>query len=152
MSRCGEKFEPGDHQDGISRGIPGWQFVVANLNRRRAFFQDRVSLREIFHRIRIRTKIKEVRPLEINAQNRPVVKKKRENEAENTCCYLKRKSTGTRCQRRRNRFCWAAVLQFIRWLSFPELGPKPNTQVYHCRSTPLIDSLPPWPTEYLMSL
>src|SRR5436190_11270130 len=107
-----QNTQPRDHQDWVARRVAGVQFVVANLNRRRAFFQNRLSLREIFHRIRIRTKIKEVRPLKIDAKNGTVVKKKRENKAENTCCYMKRKSTGTRYQRGGDRFCCTAF-QFI---------------------------------------
>ena len=94
----GQKFQPGDHQDGVTRRIAGGQFVVANLNRRRAFFQDRLSLREVFHPIRIRTKIKKVRSLEVDAKNGTVVKEKRQNKAKNTCRDAARTLDGSSCK------------------------------------------------------
>jgi len=59
-----------------------------------------------------------VRPLKIDAKNGTVVEEQRKNEAKSTCRYLNRKSTGTRCRRRGDRFRYA-VFQFILSRHFP---------------------------------
>jgi hypothetical protein len=92
---------------------------------------------KVFDRIRARTKVEERGLLEIDAQNRAVVKKKRENEAKNTCCYAEAKIDGDPSAKTVKSFLLRHGLPVCPWVSFPELGPKPNIHVYRCRFTPL---------------